>query len=112
MLKGQKELGIFTYSNFGLSYNRMRVVPVNQLKGSRLFWSKEMNVYQLEYNFQGRMTNLVKKRSYFYRPEHIVNQDLWNELKTGNEVLSMSDIQSAEELDLHRKLKSRSKHKS
>ena len=28
LLKGQKSVGIYTYSNFGISYNRMREVPI------------------------------------------------------------------------------------
>lgn len=28
LLKGQQNIGIYTYSNFGFSYNRMRTIPV------------------------------------------------------------------------------------
>ena len=107
LLKGQKEIGIVTYSNFGMSYNRVRKVPIDQLKGNRLFWTESMNLYYLEYNFRGRMTNLVKQRSFFYRPEFITNKELWNEIKQGKEVLTLQDIQSAEELDMLRKMKKR-----
>ena len=66
-----------------------------------------MNLYYLEYNFRGRVTQLVKQRSFFYRPEFIINRDLWSEIKQGKEVLTLADMKSAEELDLHRKLKKR-----
>jgi len=44
-------VGVITYTNFGLTYNRMREVPITNLKGTRLFWSKQLNIYQLEYNY-------------------------------------------------------------
>jgi hypothetical protein len=68
-----------------------------------------MNMYYLEYNFQGRITKNRKQRSYFYRPEHITNRDLWDEIKKGNEVLTMADIKTSDELDLHRQMKKRAK---
>jgi hypothetical protein len=48
-----------------------------------------MNIYYLEYNFKGRITQNTKQRSFFYRPEMITNRDLWEEIKDGNEVLTM-----------------------
>jgi hypothetical protein len=83
----------------------MKILPIDSLKGTRLFWSKEANIYQLEYTFGGRMTKLPKKRSYFYRPEHIANQELWNEVKVGNDVLTMEDIKSAQELEQYRQMR-------
>jgi hypothetical protein len=68
-----------------------------------------MNMYYLEYNFQGRITKNRKQRSYFYRPEHITNRELWDEIKKGNEVLTIADIKTSDELDLHRKMKKRAK---
>jgi len=68
-----------------------------------------MNMYYLEYNFRGRMTDLVKQRSFFYRPEFIVNKDLWNEIKNGREVMTMQDVETAEELDLLRQRRKKSK---
>ena len=29
LLKGQKDIGILTYSNFGFSYNRLQTIPVS-----------------------------------------------------------------------------------
>jgi hypothetical protein len=52
---------------------------------------------------------LAKQRSYFYRPEFIANKELWNEVKIGNSVLTMEDIQSSEELDLLRKMNKKSR---
>ena len=73
LLNGQKNIGVLTYSNFGLTINKMQELPIESLKGTRLFWTKEMNIYQLEYNFKGRLTQLTKQRSLFYRPEFISN---------------------------------------
>ena len=109
LLKGQKDIGILTYSNFGFSYNRLHTIPVSQIKGSRNFWSKSMNLFYLEYNVYGAITKNLKKKSYFYRPQVILNKDLWDEIKQGNEVLTMGDIKSADELDLLRKMKKRTK---
>lgn len=87
----------------------MHTIPIHQIKGSRLFWSQGMNIYYLEYNFKGRITQNVKQRSFFYRPENITNRELWEELKKGNEVVTMADIKTSEELDLHRKMRKRAK---
>ena len=111
LLKGQQHVGIYTYSNFGLSLNRMIKVPVAQLSGTRLFWTKEMNIFQLEYTFPGKVTQLTKQRSFFYRPEHIENQELWNEIKTGKTVLTVDDLGSASDLEVHRKMQKARKNK-
>ena len=66
-----------------------------------------MNLFYLEYNFHGRITKNVKQRSYFYRPQNITNKELWDEVKKGNEVLTMADVKSADELDKLRRLKKR-----
>jgi hypothetical protein len=68
-----------------------------------------MNMYYLEYNFHGKITKNVKQRSYFYRPQEVINKELWDEIKRGNEIITMADIKSADELDLHRKSKKRTK---
>ena len=51
-----KNVGIITYSNFGVTYNRMHEIPISQFKGSRLLWSQGMNLYYLEYNKLGKLT--------------------------------------------------------
>lgn len=71
LLKGGKEVAIETYTNFGLTYNRPRRLPVACLEGNRLFLTKSINLYQLEYSYKSTFANLTKRRSYFYRPEHI-----------------------------------------
>ena len=48
-----------------------------------MFLSPKMNVYQLEYLKEG---NWDKKRSLFYRAEHIGDRELWQKIRTGNEV--------------------------
>ena len=45
LLKGQKEIGIMTYTNFGMSINRLIKIPVDKLEGTRLFWTRDMNVF-------------------------------------------------------------------
>jgi hypothetical protein len=40
-----KQIAVETYSNFGLTYNRLRMIPIEQLTGNRLFLKREMNVY-------------------------------------------------------------------
>ena len=60
LLKGQKSIGVTTFSNFGLSYNRMQTIPISEIKGSRLVWTQSMNVFFLEYNFKGKVTQLTK----------------------------------------------------
>ena len=95
LLRDTKKIGIMTYTNFGMTYNRMQEVPIDQIKGTRLFWSQSMNIYQLEYRFLGKYTGLTKGRSFFYRPQHITNIELWNEIKRGKEILTMADIKSA-----------------
>mmetsp|Transcript_32146 Transcript_32146/g.49160 ORF Transcript_32146/g.49160 Transcript_32146/m.49160 type:complete len:183 (-) Transcript_32146:13-561(-) len=97
LMKGSDRIGIRTYSNFGFTYNRMKFVPVEQLQGSRLMWKKEMNLYQLEYAFQGRfMKRLTKRRSYFYRPEFISDRALWDDLKRGTSIKTLEDLTEAE----------------
>jgi len=39
LLKSGNEVGIETFSNFGLTYNRLRVMPTSMLEGNRLFMS-------------------------------------------------------------------------
>jgi TMEM70/TMEM186/TMEM223 protein family len=40
LLKGGKEVSIETYSNFGLTYSRPKILPVSCLEGNRLFLTK------------------------------------------------------------------------
>ena len=70
-------VGIETYTNFGLTYNRLKTLPVNQFKGNRVFGAPSMNLYQLEYAYESKWAGITKRRSFFYRPEKIENRDLW-----------------------------------
>ena len=45
LMKGGKQIAVETYSNFGLTYNCLRLIPIEQLTGNRLFMKREMNVY-------------------------------------------------------------------
>lgn len=49
LLKGGKEVAIETYTNFGLTHNRHKIMPVACLDGNRVFFTQKMNLFQLEY---------------------------------------------------------------
>lgn len=70
-------IGLETYTNFGLTYNRLKTLPVEQLKGNRMFGTPAMNLFQLEYAYESKWAGITKRRSFFYRPEKIENRDLW-----------------------------------
>ena len=103
LLKKQQAVGIYTYTNFGFTYNRMIEVPIQNFKGSRLLWKPGMNLYQLEYNFKGKWTGQTKQRSFFYRPEHIADKELWTEIKLGNEILTEHNIENPKLLQKYKK---------
>lgn len=86
LLKGGKEVSIETFTNFGLTYNRPKVLPVQCLEGNRVFLASSMNLYQLEYSYKSSWANLTKRRSFFYRPEYISNFDLWKAIRNGSEI--------------------------
>ena len=92
LLRGGETVGIETYSNFGLTYNRLREVPVKDLQGNRLFGTKAMNLYQLEYTHKSTITGKVRSRSFFYRPEYIEDAALWKAVRNGNEVMAEEDL--------------------
>ncbi len=50
-----------------------------------------MNLFQLEYFYISSVARLNKRRSFFYRPECIVNEELWSTLRKGTEVLAKGD---------------------
>lgn len=45
LLQGGKEVAVQTYSNFGLTHNRVRIIPVSQLEGNRQIGPKKMSLY-------------------------------------------------------------------
>ena len=65
-----KEIMVETYRGLGLlDHSKERVISIKNLKGNRIFLNPRFNIYQLEYiKDNGKWT---KKRSLFYRPEHI-----------------------------------------
>jgi hypothetical protein len=71
LLKGGKEVAIETYTNFGLIYNRPKVLPVTCFEGNRIFATKSLNLYHLEYAYKSNIAGITKRRSFFYRPEFI-----------------------------------------
>ena len=82
---------IQTYSNYGLTYNRPRVLDITQLQGNRLFGSYKMNVYQLEYTCKSAYTKLTRRKSFFYRPEFISNGAIWKAVRTGTDIKTDED---------------------
>ena len=92
----QQKVGIMTYANFGLSYNKIIEVPVTQFRGSRSIGHQSMNLYFLEYNFFGKWTGITKRRSFFYRPEFVADRELWNQIKTGNEIMTFDDVETGD----------------
>jgi hypothetical protein len=69
VLQCGKNIEIETYSNFGLTYNRHRKISIDTLIGNRLFSSREMNLYQLEYKQEGTWgPRGFRNKSFFYRP--------------------------------------------
>ena len=81
LLKGGKEVAIETYSNFGLTHNRARILPVSYLQGNRAVMGRSMNLFQLEYTYKAPFSKLSRTKSFFYRPEKIFNQDLWQAVR-------------------------------
>ena len=49
LLKGGQKVELTTFSNFGLTYPRVKQFDITQMKGNRLFGPAGMRVYQLEY---------------------------------------------------------------
>jgi hypothetical protein len=48
-------------------------------------------MYAIQYAYESKWAKLTKTRSYFYRPEEIVNREMWEEVRKGNEVLLEED---------------------
>jgi hypothetical protein len=45
LLKGGKEVAVETYTNFGLTHNRPRILPVSSLDGNRVVLTKSLNLF-------------------------------------------------------------------
>ena len=73
LLKGGKEVAIETYTNFGLTHNRPKVLPVACFEGNRVFVTQSLNLFQLEYAYKSSWAKITKRRSFFYRPEEITD---------------------------------------
>ena len=64
-----KEIMVETYRCLGLlDHSKEKVFKIKNLRGNRVFLTPKLNVYQLEYIKEGKWN---KRRSFFYRPEHI-----------------------------------------
>ena len=92
LLKGGQSVSITTYSNFGFTHNRPRILDISQLQGNRLFGSQKMNVYQLEYSYKSSYAKLTRHKSFFYRPEYIASAPLWKAVRQGNDIISDDDV--------------------
>ncbi|CDW72509.1 UNKNOWN [Stylonychia lemnae] len=98
-----KNVLIETHTFFGLAQGREKIIPVKQLQGNRMFYSPKMNLYQLEYIKPGKWT---KKRSFFYRPEYIADQDIWQKIRKGEELPDdLTHVPIDEEAEKFKKLK-------
>jgi len=51
------------------------------------------------------MTGITKRRSYFYKPEVVLNRELWEEVKNGREIMLFEDVESSDQLDALRSTK-------
>lgn len=92
LLKGGQSVEIKTFSNFGLTHNRARILDVSQLQGNRLFGPSSMRLFQLEYKYESSYSGITRRRSFFYRPEFIANQALWKAVRQGNDIASDEDV--------------------
>ena len=106
-----KEILVETYRGCGLlESSKERVIKIKNLRGNRVFLNQRLNLYQLEYIKEGKWT---KKRSLFYRPEFIADQELWQRIRTGHEVGEVaSNVVIDEEADLYRRMKKKAEAKS
>ena len=106
LLKGGKEIAIETYTNFGLTYNRPKVLPVACFEGNRVFVTQSLNLFQLEYAYKSSWAKITKRRSFFYRPEEITDNALWRSVRTGCEI-DVPDVESdqvKQESDLRKRM--------
>ncbi len=107
-----KELHVETYRACGLlDHSKERTIKIKNLRGNRIFLTPKLSVYQLEYIKEGKWD---KRRSLFYRPEFIGDQDLWQTIRVGTEVqeVASSNVEISEEAQLLRKLKKKAEAKS
>ena len=70
-------------------------MDINQLQGNRLLGSSSLRLYQLEYKYVSSYANITKKRSFFYRPEFIVDGALWKAIRQGNDISNDADIEQS-----------------
>ncbi len=106
-----REVHVETYRFFGLlDSSKEKTIRVKNLRGNRVFLDPRMQIYQLEYIKEGKWT---KRRSLFYRPEYIGDNDLWQTIRKGNEVSPIAtDIEINEEAENIRRLKKKAEAKS
>ena len=106
-----KEVLVETYRGFGLlDSSKERVIKIKNLRGNRVFLTPALNVYQLEYIKEGRWQ---KRRSLFYRPEFIADPEIWQRIRTGNEVPQIATEEAIdEEAEAIRRLKKKAEAKS
>ena len=105
-----KEVLIETYRGCGLlDHSREKAIKIKNLRGNRVFLTPKLHIYQLEYIKEGKWN---KRRSFFYRPEFIADQELWQSIRKGNEVAEIASPKEVnEEAELLRRLKKKSEAK-
>ena len=67
--------------------------------------NQALNVYQLEYAYKSAWAGITKSRSFFYRPEYIVDPALWKAIRTGNEITNEDEGAVKEEQEKEKRLK-------
>ena len=68
-----------------------------------------LNIYQLEFIKEGKWN---KRRSLFYRPEFIADAEIWQKIRTGNEVAEIETVEVDEEAEMIRKLRKKAEAKN
>ena len=52
-----------------------------------------MRLYQLEYKYESATAGITKKRSFFYRPEYVVDGALWSTIRRGTDIKNDEDVE-------------------
>ena len=56
-------------------------------------------MYQLEYQYESSYAGITRRRSFFYRPEFIVDGALWKAVRQGNDISTGKDERKLDKLN-------------
>jgi len=70
----------------------VKEIDIENVVGSRRMFSQSLNLYQLEYFKYNKKKNYKKHRSYFYRPQEIVNHEVWDLVKRGQTITTGAEF--------------------